>query len=110
MNIYHIVGLIQKYVEPGTTIMSDGWGGYIGLGNAGYVHQSVNHSKNFVDPQTGAHTQQIESMWRALKARLSRGGIPKEDLHTHFAEFIFMRRKPNIFMALIAEIARQWPQ
>ena len=33
----------------------------------GYVHQKVNHSENFVDPQTGAHTQGMERAWLEAK-------------------------------------------
>ena len=101
--------MIQRHILPGTTIMSDCWKGYNGLEDAGYVHQTVNHSVNFVDPITGAHTQKIESMWRALKARLRRGGIRHQDLPVHFAEFIYMREKrPNVFESLINDISKQW--
>ena len=71
---------------------------------------SVNHSKHFVDPDTGAHTQKIEAMWRALKHRVGQGGVRHEDLHNHFAEFIYMRQnRGDIFNALVRDIAKQWP-
>lgn len=41
-------------------------GGYNQLGNLGYIHSTVNHSRNFVDPTTGTCTNAIEEskkMW-----------------------------------------------
>ena len=87
-----LLQLIQKNVEPGTTVMSDCWKGYNNLSSNGYVHLTVNHSKHFVDPATHAHTQQIESGWRALKRRLSRGGIRQDSLGLHFAEYLWMKK------------------
>jgi hypothetical protein len=37
--------LVKKYVEKGTTLVSDEWLGYHGLSSI-YNHQIVNHSKN----------------------------------------------------------------
>ena len=74
-----IFGMVQRdsggmrYVAPGTTIISDCWGGYNKLEAEGFDHLTVNHSQNCVDPQSGAHTQKIEASCRAIKLRLSRG-------------------------------------
>ena len=100
-----LLTLINKHVEKGTLIMNDGWKGYSKLEDLRFKHLSVNHSKFFVDTETGAHTQQIESSWWALKRRLSRGGIKFYDLH--FAEYLwFKSKKDDFFMKLIADIAK----
>jgi len=51
--------------------MSDCWRAYDCL-SSDFVHQTVNHSVHFVDPDSGAHTQNIERLWRDV-----RGGIPR---------------------------------
>ena len=62
-----LVSLIQRYIRPRSVIYSDEWRAYSQLRNIGYTHQTVNHSQNFVDPGTGAHTQQVEGMWASCK-------------------------------------------
>jgi len=87
-----LLEVIKKWILPGTTIISDCWKAYDCLGNEGYTHLNVNHSVNFVDPTTGAHTQNIERVWREV-----RGGVPRFGRKTlHFAgylaEFLFKRK------------------
>ena len=56
-----LLPIIQQYIRPGTTIMSDEWAAYRDIGRIpGYSHETVNHSQNFINPTSGAHTQSIE--------------------------------------------------
>ena len=43
-----VTGLVQKFVEPGTTIISDKFSPYFNLNSIGYIHLMVNHSENKV--------------------------------------------------------------
>ena len=86
----------------------EGGGGSEALEGEGYIHLTVNHSKNFVDPLSGAHTQKIESSWRALKLRISRGGVNvKKDLAgLHFAEFLWFKKyHENAFDNMVKHIS-----
>ena len=53
---------------------TDDWGAYSNLDqrlNNVATHSVVKHSRYFVDPYTGVHTQEAESCWAILK-RLNR--------------------------------------
>ena len=61
---------IQMYVKPGTVIITDCWAAYKDLKDLegmDYTHYTVNHSKTYVDPVTGAHTNTIEGTWAHCK-------------------------------------------
>ncbi len=81
-----LLPLIQKHVELGSTIVTDKWAGYNCLKDNGYLHLTFNYSDNFVDPNTVAHTQNIECEWRPLKHRISRGGVHTRYLADHLWE------------------------
>ena len=72
--------------------MSDCWKSYDRLSEEGYIHGTVNHSVEFVNSETGDHTQTIESTWRAVKRSLPRGGTVKGMYESYFAEFMFRRQ------------------
>ncbi|KHN83738.1 hypothetical protein Tcan_01294, partial [Toxocara canis] len=57
----------QKYVAPGTMIISDLLAAYSAGSPKGYQHLTVDHSINLVDPSTAA-TSSIESPWQMFQA------------------------------------------
>lgn len=48
-----LIPIIQENIREGTTIISDCWKAYSRLESLGYNHLTVNHSKEFVDSDTG---------------------------------------------------------
>ena len=54
-----LVSIIKDNILPDTTIISDCWKAYDSLSKEGFNHLKVNHSVNFVDPDSGAHTNTI---------------------------------------------------
>ena len=50
-----LLALIENHMEHGTTIYRDCWRDYNGLTELDFPHYTVNHSMNFVDPETGRH-------------------------------------------------------
>nr|CDJ83238.1 Hypothetical protein CBG03497 [Haemonchus contortus] len=82
--------IIQQHVAPGGTVRTDMWSGYNNLSNLGYIHETVNHSANFVDPATGVHTQRIEGLWSILKDKFRRRHGLRGDLwDDHFFEVLW---------------------
>ena len=72
-----LIPIIKQYIPPGTKVMSDCWKSYDRLEEEGYIHSTVNHSLEFVNSETGDHTQNIESTWRAVNRSLPRSGTVK---------------------------------
>lgn len=64
-----VMPLIRKYVEVGTSMMTDEYGIYNTLEKNGYKHETVNHGhKEYV--RGDAHTNTIEGYWSHLKKGL----------------------------------------
>ncbi|KAJ1522477.1 hypothetical protein ONE63_001667 [Megalurothrips usitatus] len=61
-----LVPLIRQYVEPGSEIWTDQWAAYRCLDRYGYVHKTVNHSREFKS-QDGTCTNGVEGYWSRLK-------------------------------------------
>ncbi len=83
--------IIKKHIAPGSIIMSDCWKAYDCLEQNGYHHLNVNHSKNFKDPVTGAHTNTIEGSWLYAKRSLPIYGWRKDLMTGYLASFVWGR-------------------
>jgi IS1 family transposase len=113
--------VIKKYIRPGTLIMSDSWPSYVSvdrngdvhnlennrwLVDMGYRHQYVNHSENFVDPDSGAHTQGIEGTWEVkIKQNIkAMRGCNTELLASYLDLYLwkswYLPQKPTVAMTM----------
>ncbi len=73
-----------------------------------YIHQTVNHSENFVDPTTGAHTLTIESLARIQDAKRR---THRYLVDIYLFEFIWEQRYRNadLSMQIIDDMSQFQP-
>ncbi|KAF0985850.1 hypothetical protein HZS_1820 [Henneguya salminicola] len=77
-----------------------------------YTHRSVNHSENFVDPSTGAHTNSGEGNWRWARAFVPVTGTRKSLYSLYLLEYLYRNqflggcnsRSFDIFLSNIQKI------
>ena len=105
-----LIPIVQQYVRRGTTIYTDLWRAYDSLDQCGYVHGTVNHSQNFVDPVTGVHTNSIEGTWTHAK-KLKNHGTSENLFGSYLVEYMWRRRygKETPFAHLINHITAIYP-
>ena len=104
--------LITTHIQPRTVIYSDQFTPYIPLNQLGYIHVSVNHFRNFVVPNSGAHTNTIEGMLALVKKKLKWiCGTLYEYISSYLDEFTWFRNfgKDQAFEQLPKDIAEQFP-
>jgi len=93
-----LIPLINKYILPGSVIVSDGWSAYRTISKHGYEHQVINHTEHFVDPENPEiHTQNIERLWRDVKEWSKRPGNRQEFYKQYLARYLFLHQyKPEV--------------
>ena len=108
-----LILIIKEFVLPGTTNISDFWKAYSSLPREGDTHQTVNHSAEFVNKDSGACTYTIESTWHALKNSLPRSGTQKALYELYFSEYCIRKEYLNSskdkflkFLGLIKRVYR----
>lgn len=105
----------KYYCVLGSTIYSDLWKAYETIEEIpgmNFRHLTVNHSENFVDPVTGAHTQSIESLWGKVKYRKKKEcGVPRAGFDSFLCEFLWRQNNKNkdLFRKILSDIVEYWP-
>ncbi|GFQ97985.1 DDE_Tnp_IS1595 domain-containing protein [Trichonephila clavata] len=106
---------ICENIKEGSIIYSDCWKGYktSELENAGFLHGTVNHKYNFVDPDTGVHTQHVERMWGSAKWRNKKQRGTAHHLDSYLIEFIWRPAQAvngeGGFQSVLKAIAKRFP-
>jgi hypothetical protein len=75
---------------------------------------TVNHSINFVDPETGTHTNKIEGLWKQAKEIFKQmNGCSRVHLNSYLNEFMFRNmlcsRRVDVFKKILETIATYYP-
>ncbi len=108
-----LIPIIRDIAAENSTIISDQWRAYLSLGDEGYVHVTVNHSVQFVDPLTGEHTNTIEGLWANCKDKFkAMHGSAREYAQSYLNEFMFHqlfgRSNNGLMQEMMASIARHY--
>lgn len=102
-----LLPLIERWIEPGTVIISDCWKAYCNLEKHGYTHKTVNHSQEFVNGQ-GHSTNKIEGHWRQAKVKLPPFGVRKHHFSSYLAEFMwrYKHREEDLFEIFLKDVKK----
>lgn len=106
-----LLPIIRQSIRPGSLIVSDEWQGYNHV-RQHFNHDTVNHSYYFIDPATGAHTQNVERMWRTAKERNKRqSGTARHMLDSYMCEYMWRSRlhARDPFETVLQHIVDFWP-
>jgi len=107
-----LLSIIIEKCRKGTTIFSDCWSSYNKISAfKEFKHQTVNHSLNFVDPDTGTCTNKIESLCNACKHKFKEmHGCRRSKIQSYLDEFVWRYNnncnRIECFSFILKEISR----
>ncbi|KAI0985001.1 hypothetical protein GJ496_008045 [Pomphorhynchus laevis] len=91
-----LLPIIEQVCKKGTIIHSDEWKSYKKLHEIGFLHETVNHSREFSNRESGFHTQHSESYWAKMKVRgKEMKGFRKNLLNDYLAEYMWRDNIPR---------------
>ena len=103
-NAATLLPIITRVVRPGCIIHTDEWRACNEISKDGnYEHGKIVHKYHFVDPETGVHTQHVESYNNKIKYQIKMAkGVPNDFRVKFITEFIFFDSfKENVFSKIV---------
>jgi transposase-like protein len=114
-----LLPIIERHVEKGATIYSDGWSAYCPLNEMGYSHFTVLHKyafkKSYINTATNeevqVHTNRIEGAWKHAKDHFRRmAGTKIGQFEGHLAEIMWRAEaKANVYEAFFDLLRQVYP-
>ena len=84
---------IIAHVDENSTVHTDCWRGYTGVKDIVSEHRTVNHSRGFVNPIDGTHTNTIEGCWYAVKAQVPTRNRTSSSVGLYLLRFMLLRNE-----------------
>ena len=84
---------LKNFIDEKSTICTDKWKGYNRIAKEFANHLTVNHSKNFKDPTTGAHTNSIEGNWSGVKLNIPFKNRTKNRINVYLMRYMLLRNE-----------------
>lgn len=110
-----LVPIIERHVETGSTIYSDGWSAYCGLNELGYNHFTVLHKYSFkkvyihqeTREEVEIHTNRIEGAWKHAKDHFRRmSGTKISQFEGHLCEIMWRAEtKSNLYQSFFQSLS-----
>ena len=96
-------GNIIQNGEKGSTIHTDEWSAYRGLGQIAYSHETVEHGKKEY-ARNGVHVNAVEGFWSQIKRSIkgTHVHVSKQHMEKYLGEFEFrynLRKTPDIMFS-----------
>jgi transposase len=100
--------IIREKVQADSLVYSDKYSSYNFLNAAGFKHERVNHSKEFVSGYKNMnHINGVENFWNQAKRHMRKfNGLRKENFNLFLQECVWRFNYPNPKLQL--KILRKW--
>jgi len=90
-----LVGFIKENVEPGSTVITDGWSGFASVGTSGYTHVVPKKFEVADEKNLLPHVHMIVSLLKCWLLGTHQGAVQEMHLQAYLDEYVFRfnRRK-----------------